>query len=80
MILQFNLRQTFWIRAESRATFFSKVSQEQSLGHTAIEESRKGVIAYSYSEDGVTWKYGQVVLQTDYHLSYPYIFKVKDKI
>lgn len=43
-------------------------------------ESRKGVIAYSYSEDGVTWKYGQVVLQTDYHLSYPYIFKVKDKI
>lgn len=44
------------------------------------EDSRKGVIAYSYSEDGVNWKYGQVVLKTDYHLSYPYVFNVNGKI
>ena len=44
------------------------------------ECNRKGVIGYSYSKDGVNWTYGQVVLKTDYHLSYPYIFKANDRI
>ena len=44
------------------------------------EYDRKGVIAYSYSYDGINWNYGKVVLKTGYHLSYPYVFKVGNKI
>lgn len=45
-----------------------------------LKYSRKGVIGYSYSNDGETWINGDVVLEEDWHLSYPYVFKDKDKI
>lgn len=44
------------------------------------EKSRKGVIGYSESYDGEKWTYGQVVLEEDYHLSYPYVIKDKEDI
>lgn len=34
----------------------------------------RGVIGYAESSDGLTWKYKNVVLQEDFHLSYPYVF------
>ncbi|MGL5616054.1 MAG: glucosamine inositolphosphorylceramide transferase family protein [Sarcina sp.] len=42
--------------------------------------SDKGVIGYSYSEDKLNWKYGKVVLEEEYHLSYPYIFEEDGEI
>lgn len=39
-----------------------------------------GIIAYSYSDDGVNWTYGQIVLREKYHLSYPYIFEEDGEI
>lgn len=44
------------------------------------EHNREGVISYSYSYDGLNWEYGKIVLQANYHLSYPYVFKANDKI
>ncbi|WP_068605786.1 glucosamine inositolphosphorylceramide transferase family protein [Paenibacillus swuensis] len=34
----------------------------------------KGEIAYSVSDDGNKWKYGQVILRENFHLSYPQVF------
>lgn len=35
----------------------------------------KGIIGLATSSDGCVWKYCQVVLEEDFHLSYPYVFK-----
>lgn len=35
----------------------------------------KGVISFAHSEDGHSWKYGRMVLEESYHLSYPYVFE-----
>lgn len=35
----------------------------------------KGIIGLATSADGCDWKYRQVVLEEDFHLSYPYVFK-----
>lgn len=35
----------------------------------------KGVIGVAYSADGLSWGYGQVVLEEPFHLSYPYVFE-----
>lgn len=35
----------------------------------------KGVIALATSEDCITWDYKKIILEEDFHLSYPYIFK-----
>jgi hypothetical protein len=37
--------------------------------------SGKGEIALATSSDGLTWKYSQVVLAEEFHLSYPYVFE-----
>ncbi len=37
--------------------------------------SRKGIISLATSEDGETWNYDKVVLEEEYHLSYPYVFQ-----
>ncbi len=41
---------------------------------------RKGVIGLAISNDGVKWEYKKIVLEEDFHLSYPYIFEDKGKI
>ena len=37
--------------------------------------SRKGVIGLATSENGMKWKYRQIVLSEPFHLSYPYVFE-----
>lgn len=44
------------------------------------ENGRKGVIGYSESYDGEHWNYGQVILEEEYHLSYPYVIRDNDDI
>lgn len=44
------------------------------------EYDREGVIGYSYSKNGLDWTYGKVVLESDYHLSYPYLIKDRGDI
>ena len=39
------------------------------------EEVEKGVIGLASSEDGRKWSYRQVVLEEEFHLSYPYVFE-----
>lgn len=39
----------------------------------------KGVIGVAISNDGVSYQYGGVVLEEDYHLSYPAIYKIDSK-
>ena len=38
-------------------------------------QSRKGEIGLATSEDGLKWRYQQIVLAERYHLSYPYVFE-----
>jgi hypothetical protein len=40
----------------------------------------KGVIAHASSPDGVRWRYGKVVLEEPFHLSYPLVFRDGDAI
>lgn len=40
-----------------------------------LRESRKGVIAKAKSDDGINWQYQGVVLEEDFHLSYPFVFQ-----
>ena len=36
----------------------------------------RGVIGLATSDDGVDWRYGGVVLEEKFHLSYPHVFKL----
>ena len=38
-------------------------------------ESKNGEIGMATSEDGLRWKYEQIVLTESFHLSYPYVFE-----
>jgi len=38
-------------------------------------DSPIGEIGLASSEDGIEWKYEQIVLREDFHLSYPYVFE-----
>jgi len=38
-------------------------------------KTKQSEIAYAESEDGINWTYKQVVIDEDFHLSYPYIFE-----
>jgi hypothetical protein len=40
--------------------------------------SNKGDIGLATSRDGLDWKYGRIVLQEPFHLSYPYVFRRND--
>jgi hypothetical protein len=39
------------------------------------EESGRGEIGLSVSDDGLHWEYCQIVLKEQFHLSYPYVFR-----
>lgn len=43
-------------------------------------EPRKGVIGLATSVDGIKWNYEKVVLEEEFHLSYPYMFEDNGKI
>jgi hypothetical protein len=42
-------------------------------------ESSQGEIGLAESEDGLTWRYRQIVLKKPYHLAYPYVFEWQDE-
>lgn len=42
------------------------------------EQSDRGEIGLSVSDDGLRWEYRQIVLKEAFHLSYPYVFKWED--
>ena len=42
------------------------------------KKSDQGDIGLAESSDGLNWKYRQIVLDEDFHLSYPYVFKWND--
>jgi hypothetical protein len=44
------------------------------------KKDMKGDIGYAYSTDSRTWKYGKIILDCPYHISYPYIFSSSDSI
>ena len=44
------------------------------------EARQTGVIGMATSTDGYDWKYDRVVLEEDFHLSYPYVFEYEGKI
>ena len=44
------------------------------------EARQTGVIGMATSADGYDWKYDKVVLEEDFHLSYPYVFEYNGKI
>ena len=39
------------------------------------KSTMKGVISFAFSQNGQDWKYERMVLQEDFHLSYPYVFE-----
>src|ERR1043165_11932 len=39
-----------------------------------------GEIGLASSENGLEWKYEQIVLRDDFHLSYPYVFEWKNRL
>lgn len=41
---------------------------------------KRGVIAHATSDDGRTWRYGGVVLEESFHLSYPQVFEWKGEV
>lgn len=40
-----------------------------------LKKSRKGVISKALSDDAINWRYQGIVLEEDFHLSYPCIFQ-----
>ncbi len=34
-----------------------------------------GNIAYAVSQDGLSWKYGKIIIKEPFHMSYPYVFE-----
>ena len=38
-------------------------------------KKRKGELAFARSEDGYKWKYQQIIISEEFHLSYPYVFE-----
>ena len=44
------------------------------------ENKQKGVIGFATSQDGIKWDYKNVILEENYHLSYPYIFEYNNEI
>lgn len=40
----------------------------------------KGLIGVATSNDAYKWEYKKIVLEEDFHLSYPYVFKLNNKI
>jgi hypothetical protein len=57
--------------------------REGSTWHMFFEvyngKTNHGDIGYATSEDGHKWEYNKIVLDEDFHLSYPYVFKWQDQ-
>ncbi len=60
----------FVIKDDNKYTMFFEVLERTD---------DKGVISYAQSTDGKKWKYGSVIINEDFHLSYPYVFKWEDE-
>lgn len=43
------------------------------------KESNHGDIGYAESEDGIKWEYKKIIIDEEFHLSYPYVFKWGDE-
>lgn len=56
----------FMIKADGRWYMFFEAMNR---------ESQKGEIGVAVSEDGLNWRYEQIVLAEPFHLSYPYVFE-----
>lgn len=44
------------------------------------QNTNEGDIGYATSTDGIDWQYQQVVLDENFHLSYPYVFRANGQI
>ena len=44
------------------------------------ERTKKGEIGLATSEDGLHWRYRQIVLDEPFHLSYPYVFQWQNEM
>lgn len=60
----------FMVRESSKWFMFFEVKN----AHT-----NQGDIGMAMSDDGLNWKYKQIVLDEPFHLSYPYVFKWKSE-
>lgn len=61
--------------------FFLRVDDIYYLFFEVVNRaSRRGEIAYATSRDGLTWRYGAVVLREPFHLSYPFVVRQGDDI
>ncbi|MDF5718203.1 MAG: hypothetical protein PUP93_31135 [Rhizonema sp. NSF051] len=65
------------VRAEFVADpFMLKVEQSWVMFFEVLnQQPYRGEIGLATSEDGMNWKYQQIVLAEPFHLSYPYIFE-----
>lgn len=67
--------------SDVRAAFVADpfMVREKDLWYMFFEvlnaDTRKGDIGLAISDDGFHWKYKQIVLDEQFHLSYPYVFK-----
>jgi hypothetical protein len=61
----------FWIRRDGRWYMFFEVMNWKA---------NKGEIGLATSDDGLHWRYEQIVLAEEFHLSYPYVFAATDGI
>lgn len=43
-------------------------------------KSKKGCIGFAESVDGIKWVYKQIILEENFHMSYPYVFKAEGNI
>src|SRR5689334_2345850 len=60
----------FMIRVNSWFMFFEVLRNDRPIGE----------IGLASSDDGLRWKYEQIVLREDFHLSYPYVFEWENAI
>ena len=56
--------------------FVIRIDQTWNLFFEVLnQQTDRGEIGLAVSEDGVSWKYRQIVLAEPFHLSYPYVFQ-----
>src|SRR5690349_6735915 len=60
----------FMIRVNPWLMFFEVLRNDRPIGE----------IGLASSENGLEWKYEQIVLREDFHLSYPYVFEWKNRL
>lgn len=59
----------FLILEDGKSTMFFEVMNRAT---------NQGEIGFATSTDNVNWSYGGIIINEDFHLSYPYVFKWKD--